>query len=84
VCGCGWTSQRGRNDERSATRPGAEHVGHIPRHSRDYAPDQQWNNRAGSLTAVARLFPNLNSAELSQALQDATAAAEKLITRPKH
>ena len=36
------------------------------------------------LTAVARLFPNLNSAELSQALQDATAAAEKLITRPKH
>jgi len=33
---------------------------------------------------VARLFPNLNSAELSQALQDATAAAEKLITRPKH
>jgi hypothetical protein len=35
------------------------------------------------LTAVARLFPDLNSAELSRALQDATAQVEKQIAR-KH
>jgi hypothetical protein len=35
------------------------------------------------LAAVVRLFPNLNSAELSQALQDATAQVEKQIAR-KH
>ena len=34
------------------------------------------------LTAVVRLFPDLNSAELSQALQCATAAAEKQVLRP--
>ena len=34
------------------------------------------------LSAVARLFPNLNSAELSLALQCATAAAEKQALRP--
>jgi len=36
------------------------------------------------LIAVAHLFPDITKAELSQALQDATAAAEKQITRPKH
>jgi hypothetical protein len=36
------------------------------------------------LAAVARRFPDLTSAELSQALQDATAAAEKAATRAKH
>jgi hypothetical protein len=35
------------------------------------------------LAAVAQLFPNLSPAELSQALQDATAAAEKRAAR-KH
>jgi hypothetical protein len=34
------------------------------------------------LVAVAHLFPNLSSAELSQALQVATAAAEKNALRP--
>jgi hypothetical protein len=34
------------------------------------------------LTAVAHLFPNLSSAELSQALQVATAAAERRALRP--
>jgi hypothetical protein len=33
-------------------------------------------------SAVARRFPNLTSAELSAALQDATAAAERRIARP--
>ena len=33
------------------------------------------------LTAVAHLFPNITKAELAQALQDATAAAEKAATR---
>ena len=36
------------------------------------------------LTTVAHLFPDLTRAELSQALQCATAAAEKQIMRPKH
>jgi len=35
------------------------------------------------LTAVAHLFPSLSPAELSQALQVATAAAERRISR-KH
>jgi hypothetical protein len=34
------------------------------------------------LVAVARLFPELTPAELSQALQVATAAAEKKVLRP--
>ena len=34
------------------------------------------------LTAVAHLFPNLSPAELSQALQVATAAAERQALRP--
>jgi hypothetical protein len=34
------------------------------------------------LTAVAQLFPNLSPAELSQALQVATAAAERRVLRP--
>lgn len=34
------------------------------------------------LTAVAHLFPNLNPAELSQALQIATAAAERKALLP--
>ena len=34
------------------------------------------------LTAVAHLFPNLSPAELSQALQVATAAAERKALRP--
>jgi len=33
------------------------------------------------LTAVAHLFPNLSPAELSQALQVATTAAEKMATK---
>ena len=33
------------------------------------------------LTALAYLFPNLSPAELSQALQDATAAAERQASR---
>jgi hypothetical protein len=33
------------------------------------------------LAAVARLFPNLSTAELSAALQDATAAAERQASR---
>jgi hypothetical protein len=33
------------------------------------------------LTAVAQLFPNLSPAELSQALQVATAAAERQVAR---
>jgi hypothetical protein len=36
------------------------------------------------LVAVAQLFPNVSSAELSQALQVATAAAEKRIVRARH
>jgi len=36
------------------------------------------------LTVVAHLFPDLTRAELSQALQCATAAVEKQITRLKH
>jgi hypothetical protein len=36
------------------------------------------------LITVARLFPDLNSAELSQALQCATAAAERQARRPHH
>jgi transcriptional regulator with XRE-family HTH domain len=36
------------------------------------------------LVAVVQLFPNLSSAELSQALQVATAAAEKRIVRARH
>lgn len=35
------------------------------------------------LTTVAHLFPNLTPAELSQALQDATAQAERRVIR-KH
>ena len=35
------------------------------------------------LVRVARKFPDLTRAELSQALQDATAAAERLVAR-KH
>jgi hypothetical protein len=35
------------------------------------------------LTAVAHLFPNLSRAELSQALQAATVAAERKVVR-KH
>jgi hypothetical protein len=35
------------------------------------------------VAAIAMRFPELTSAELSQALQDATAAAERLIIR-KH
>jgi hypothetical protein len=34
------------------------------------------------LAAVAHLFPNLSPAELSQALQVATAAAERKVLRP--
>ena len=34
------------------------------------------------LVAVVQLFPNLSSAELSQALQVATAAAERKVLRP--
>jgi len=34
------------------------------------------------LAAVARAFPELTSAELSQALQEATAAAERRALRP--
>ena len=34
------------------------------------------------LAAVAQLFPNLTPAELSQALQVATAAAERKVLRP--
>ena len=34
------------------------------------------------LTAVAHLFPNLSPAELSLALQVATAAAERKVLRP--
>ena len=34
------------------------------------------------LAAVATLFPELTSAELSQALQVATAAAERRVLRP--
>jgi hypothetical protein len=34
------------------------------------------------LAAVAHLFPNLNPAELSQAMQAATAAAERHALRP--
>jgi hypothetical protein len=34
------------------------------------------------LTAVAQLFPNLSPAELSLALQVATAAAERRVLRP--
>jgi hypothetical protein len=34
------------------------------------------------LVAVARLFPELTPAELSQALQVATAAAERKVLRP--
>ena len=34
------------------------------------------------LAAVAHLFPNLSSAELSWALQVATAAAERKVLRP--
>jgi hypothetical protein len=34
------------------------------------------------LIAVARLFPELSPAELSQALQVATAAAERKVLRP--
>jgi hypothetical protein len=36
------------------------------------------------LTAVAHLFPNLSPAELSQALQVATAAAERRLQARKH
>jgi hypothetical protein len=36
------------------------------------------------LAAVARRFPELTSAELSAALQEATAAAERKITSAKH
>jgi hypothetical protein len=36
------------------------------------------------LTAVAQLFPNLSPAELSQALQVATAAAERRIIKARH
>ena len=36
------------------------------------------------LAAVAQLFPNLTSAELSQALQVATSAAEREAVSAKH
>ena len=36
------------------------------------------------VTAVAHLFPNLSLAELSQALQVATAAAERRLRARKH
>jgi hypothetical protein len=36
------------------------------------------------LAAVARLFPNLTKAELSAALQDATAAAERRVIKAQH
>jgi len=36
------------------------------------------------LAAVAQLFPDLTTAELSQALRDATAAAEKQAAERRH
>jgi hypothetical protein len=36
------------------------------------------------LAAVAQLFPNLTTAELSTALQEATAAAERKVVKARH
>jgi hypothetical protein len=38
-------------------------------------------NEQALLTAVAQLFPNLSPAELSQALQVATTAAERQVSK---